>query len=205
MARGDRFPGTRPTMPAVDLHGRDGFALLARAFVELGAKEHLPALPTVGAHDVASALASASDLYRRGCRRRFCMVSLASWHRGRAGTGSSTDGPGSEALVISSTPAPPAASGGATVMQGWPVGRRDVPGGEGPPPDPAPVPPGRRGDLPVRREVRRACERSALEAALAEHRQESWRARRRDPSNHGSAPGWWLFQLGSFYFGFRMV
>ena len=57
------------------------------------------------------------------------MVSLASWHRGRAGTGSSTDGPGSEALVISSTPAPPAASGGATVMQGWPVGRRDVPGG----------------------------------------------------------------------------
>ena len=55
----------------------------------------------------------------------------------------------------------------------WPVGRRDVPGGEGPPPDPAPVPPGRRGDLPVRREVRRACKRSVLEAALAEHRQEA--------------------------------
>ena len=32
---------------------------------------------------------------------------------------------------------------------------------------------GRRGDLPVRREVRRACKRSALEAALAEHRHEA--------------------------------
>ena len=77
MARGDRFPGTRPTMPAVDLHGRDGFALLARAFVELGAKEHLPALPAAGAHDVASALEAASALVQAGVPAEV-MVKLAS-------------------------------------------------------------------------------------------------------------------------------
>ena len=120
-------------MPAVDLHGRDGFALLARAFVELGAKEHLPALPAAGAHDVASALASASALVQAGVRAEV-LVSLASWHRDRTGTGTSTDGPGSEALVISSTPAPPAASGRATVTQPATVGQlavATVPGGEG--------------------------------------------------------------------------
>ncbi|CAE7511741.1 unnamed protein product, partial [Symbiodinium sp. KB8] len=166
VARGDRFPGTRHTMPAVDLHGRDGFALLARAFVELGAKEHLPALPAAGAHDVASALASASALVQAGVPAEV-LVSLASWHRDHTGTGSSTDRPGSEALVISSTPPP------GSIGRGRNRRRSAVPGDEGPPPDPAPVPPGRRGDLPVRREVRRACKRSALEAALAEHRQEA--------------------------------
>ena len=118
MARGDRFPGTRPTMPAVDLHGRDGFALLARAFVELGAKEHLPALPAAGARDVASALASASALVQAGVPAEVSARGRRSATRSGADTG-------------------------------------------------------RRGDLPVRREVRRACKRSALEAALAEHRLEA--------------------------------
>ena len=176
MARGDRFPGTRPTMPAVDLHGRDGFALLARAFVELGAKEHLPALPAAGARDVASALAAASALVQAGVPAEV-LVNLATWYRDHAGgSGSSTDGPGSVALVISSTPARPAASGEATVPQPATAGHlavATVPRDSGPPPDPVPANPGRRGDLPVRREVRRACKRSALEAALAEHRRDA--------------------------------
>ena len=36
-------------MPAVNLLGQHGFSRLARAFVELGAQEHLRVLPTVGA------------------------------------------------------------------------------------------------------------------------------------------------------------
>ena len=175
MARGDRFPGTRPTMPAVDLHGRDGFALLARAFVELGAKEHLPALPAAGARDVASALAAASALVQTGVPAEV-LVNLATWYRDHAGSGSSTDGPGSVALVISSTPARPAGSGEATVPQPATAGQlavATVPRDSGPPPDPVPANPGRRGDIPVRREVRRACKRSALEAALEEHRRDA--------------------------------
>ena len=94
--------------------------------------------------------------------------------RERTKTGSSNDEPGCAALVISSTPAPPTASGAATLTRPVAVGALTVAtvhGGGGPPPDPEPVPPGRRGDLPVRRDVRR--KRSALEAALAEHRQEA--------------------------------
>ena len=152
-------------------------------------KEHLPALPAAGAHDVASALASASALVQAGVpadvvsesgvvasRPRRDRVYDRRARRRRLGYQLNTGPPDGTALVISSTPAPPTASGGATVTQPATAGQlavATVPGGAAPPPDPEPVPPGRRGDLPVRREVRRACKRSALEAALAEHRQEA--------------------------------
>ena len=102
-------------------------------------------MAAAGARDVASALASASALVQAGVP--------ASWRVWRR-----APGPGLR-------PTGPAAVGPLTVAT--------VHGGGGPPPNPEPVPPGRRGDLPVRRDVRRACKRSALEAALAEHRQEA--------------------------------
>ena len=49
-----------PSMPATDLSSHGAFARLARAFVEIGAAEHLPVLPKVGASDLDSAVALAS-------------------------------------------------------------------------------------------------------------------------------------------------
>ena len=49
-----------PSMPATDLSSHGAFARLARAFVEVGAAEHLPVLPKVGASDLDSAVALAS-------------------------------------------------------------------------------------------------------------------------------------------------
>ena len=61
-----------PSMPATDLSSHGAFARLARAFVEIGAAEHLPVLPKVGASDLDSAvaLASAAVAWLRESRRR---------------------------------------------------------------------------------------------------------------------------------------
>ena len=53
-------------MPATDLSSHGAFARLARAFVEIGAAEHLPVLPKVGASDVDSAVALASAAVAEG-------------------------------------------------------------------------------------------------------------------------------------------
>ena len=53
-------------MPATDLSSRGAFARLARAFVEIGAAEHLPVLPKVGASDLDSAVALASAAVAEG-------------------------------------------------------------------------------------------------------------------------------------------
>ena len=65
-------------MAAVNLAGREGFARLALAFVEIGAAEYLPALPTVGATDVNSALAKAGALVQAGVPAEV-VERLASW------------------------------------------------------------------------------------------------------------------------------
>ena len=120
------FPAHAPTMPAVDLHGRDRFALLARAFVELGAKEHLPTLPAAGARDVASALAATSALVQAGVPAEV-LVNLAAWYRDRAGSGSPTDGPGSRVGYQLNTGRPGSLGRGygESTGGGRPVGRRD--------------------------------------------------------------------------------
>ena len=74
------------TMPAVDLLGQHGFPLLAQAFVEIGAQEHLPMLPTVGAHDIATALAKASMVVQAGLPPTV-LEDLAAWHRRGGGPG----------------------------------------------------------------------------------------------------------------------
>ena len=53
-------------MPATDLSSHGAFARLARAFVEIGAAEHLPVLPKVGASDLDSAVALASAAVAEG-------------------------------------------------------------------------------------------------------------------------------------------
>ena len=55
-----------PSMPATDLSSHGAFARLARAFVEIGAAEHLPVLPKVGASDLDSAVALASAAVAEG-------------------------------------------------------------------------------------------------------------------------------------------
>ncbi|CAE7802957.1 unnamed protein product [Symbiodinium sp. CCMP2592] len=57
------------------------FGRLVRAFVELGASDHLPLLPTVGAVDVDSALARASALVTAGVPATL-LETLAGWRTG---------------------------------------------------------------------------------------------------------------------------
>ncbi|CAE7450229.1 unnamed protein product [Symbiodinium sp. KB8] len=114
-------------MPAVDLHGRDGFALLARAFVELGAIRNTSRL----------------------CQRSAPAMWHPPWHRGGAG-----GGPG-EFGVVAPRPrrdrvidrrarqrslgyqlntGPPGGLGrgnGDVAGDGWPAGRRDGARGRG--------------------------------------------------------------------------
>ena len=197
MARGDRFPGTRPTMPAVDLHGRDGFALLARAFVELGAIRNTSRL----------------------CQRSAPAMWHPPWHRGGAG-----GGPG-EFGVVAPRPrrdrvidrrarqrslgyqlntGPPGGLGrgnGDVAGDGWPAGRRDGARGRGSATRGLPADGvicrygGTSGERANARPLRRRW-RNIGRRPLPTSTRTSWLARRKGPSNHGSAPGWTCARRG---------
>ena len=169
-------------MPATDLSSHGAFARLARAFVEIGAAEHLPVLPKVGASDVDSAVALASAAVAEGvpaggvraAGRLACRPRPTGRRRCAAG------GPG-PLLPAGRTPSPPATvmipthmslvpAGGqeprpATVM--IPTSTTDRPRGDGPA---LPEKAASRPAIPIRREVRRASKRAAIEAALEENR-----------------------------------
>ena len=122
-----------PSMPATDLSSHGAFARLARAFVEIGAAEHLPVLPKVGASDLDSAVALASAAVAEGVPPEV-FEKLLAWRADRdlRAAGGAAGGPG---------PLVPAGKEAAS-----------------------------RPDIPIRREVRRASKRAAIEAALDENR-----------------------------------
>ena len=160
-------------------HG--AFARLARAFVEIGAAEHLPVLPKVGASDLDSAVALASAAVAEGVPPEV-FEKLVAWRADRdlRAAGGAAGGPG-PLLPAGGTPSPPATvmipthmrlvpAGGqeprpATVM--IPTSTTDRPRGDGPA---LPEEAASRPDIPIRREVRRASKRAAIEAALEENR-----------------------------------
>ena len=124
-------------------------------------------------------------------------MNLAAWYRDRAGSGSPTDGPGSVALVISSTPAGPAASGTATVSQPAAAGQlavATVSQEGGPPPDPVPVADGgtylceERSDGPASVRLSRRRWRNTGTRPWRTSTRTCWRARR-GPSSPGSHLG----------------
>ena len=168
-------------MPATDLSSRGAFARLARAFVEIGAAEHLPVLPKVGASDLDSAVALASAAVAEGVPPEV-FEKLLAWRADQnlraAGTAAAGPGP---LVPAGGTPSPPATvmipthlslvpAGGqesrpATVM--IPTSAADRPRGDGPA---LPEEAASRPDIPIRRDVRRASKRAAIEAALDENR-----------------------------------
>ena len=164
-------------MPATDLSSHGAFARLARAFVEIGAAEHLPVLPKVGANDLDSAVALASAAVAEGVPPEV-FEKLVAWRADRdlRAAGGAAGGPG-PLLPAGGTPSPPAtvmipthmslvpAGGQATVMM--PTSAADRPRGDGPA---LPEEAASRPDIPIRREVRRASKRAAIEAALEENR-----------------------------------
>ena len=168
-------------MPATDLSSHGAFARLARAFVEIGAAEHLPVLPKVGANDLDSAVALASAAVAEGVPPEV-FEKLVAWRADRdlRAAGGAAGGPG-PLLPAGGTPSPPATvmipthmslvpAGGqeprpATVM--IPTSTTDRPRGDGPA---LPEEAASRPDIPIRREVRRASKRAAIEAALEENR-----------------------------------
>ena len=170
-----------PSMPATDLSSHGAFARLARAFVEIGAAEHLPVLPKVGASDLDSAVALASAAVAEGVPPEV-FEKLVAWRADRdlRAAGGAAGGPG-PLLPAGGTPSPPATvmipthmslvpAGGqeprpATVM--IPTSTTDRPRGDGPA---LPEEAASRPDIPIRREVRRASKRAAIEAALEENR-----------------------------------
>ncbi|CAE7559110.1 unnamed protein product [Symbiodinium sp. CCMP2592] len=174
-----RFSAHLPVMgPRRGSHAAD-FGQLVRAFVELGAPEHLPLLPTLGAVDVESALARASALVAGGVPATV-LESLASW-RSRQVEGPpveparSLEGPRSAGPAPSTqlVPARPTLGTSATAIVPAAGHASASATGSQAIPSPATVsdrPAEKRRDIPARRDVRRACKRTALEAALPENR-----------------------------------
>ena len=85
-------------------HG--AFARLARAFVEIGAAEHLPVLPKVGASDLDSAVALASEAVAEGVPPEV-FEKLVAWRADRdlRAAGGAAGGPG-PLLPAGGTPSP---------------------------------------------------------------------------------------------------
>ena len=97
-----------PSMPATDLSSHGAFARLARAFVEIGAAEHLPVLPKVGASDLDSAVALASAAVAEGVPPEV-FEKLLAWRADQdlRAAGGAAAGPG-PLVPAGGTPSPPA-------------------------------------------------------------------------------------------------
>ena len=140
-------------MTAVDLSANGGFAQLARAFVDIQAQEFLPLLPAAGVRDLRGALADTGALLLAGVPEEV-LLRLAAWRPAPAG-------PGRDLLprpAVSQLAQSPGGPGGARAEQAAEEERQERPA---------------RGDIPVRRDGRRACKRTALQAALPENQVES--------------------------------
>ena len=132
-------------MTAVDLSANGGFAQLARAFVDIQAQEFLPLLPGGFATSGALLLAGVPEEV---------LLRLVAWRPAPAG-------PGRDLLprpAVSQLAQSPGGPGGAPAEQAAEEERQERPA---------------RGDIPVRRDGRRACKRTALQAALPENQVES--------------------------------
>ena len=140
-------------MTAVDLSANGGFAQLARAFVDIQAQEFLPLLPAAGVRDLRGALADTGALLLAGVPEEV-LLRLVAWRPAPAG-------PGRDLLprpAVSQLAQSPGGPGGAPAEQAAEEERQERPA---------------RGDIPVRRDGRRACKRTALQAALPENQVES--------------------------------
>ena len=118
-------------MPATDLSSRGAFARLARAFVEIGAAEHLPVLPKVGASDLDSAVALASAAVAEGVPPEV-FEKLLAWRADQnlRAAGTAAAGPG--ALVpAGGTPSPPATAMIPNTFELGTGGRAGAPPGDG--------------------------------------------------------------------------
>ena len=147
MARDPFPPGSR--MTAVDLSANGGFAQLARAFVDIQAQEFLPLLPAAGVRDLRGALADTGALLLAGVHE--VILRLVAWRPAPAG-------PGTDLVprpAASQLARPTLKPGGPPAEQAAEEERQERPA---------------RGDIPVRRDGRRACKRTALQAALPENR-----------------------------------
>ena len=140
-------------MTAVDLSVNGGFAQLARAFVDIQAQEFLPLLPAAGVRDLRGALADTGALLLAGVPEEV-LLRLVAWRPAPAG-------PGRDLLprpAVSELAQSRGGPGGAPAEQAAEEERQERPA---------------RGDIPVRRDGRRACKRTALQAALPENQVES--------------------------------
>ena len=140
-------------MTAVDLSANGGFAQLARAFVDIQAQEFLPLLPAAGVRDLRGALADTGALLLAGVPEEV-LLRPGAWRPAPAG-------PGRDLLprpAVSQLAQSPGGPGGAPAEQAAEEERQERPA---------------RGDIPVRRDGRRACKRTALQAALPENQVES--------------------------------
>ena len=137
-------------MTAVDLSANGGFAQLARAFVDIQAQEFLPLLPAAGVRDLWGALADTGALLLAGVPDEVILR-----------LGPAPAGPGTDLVprpAASQLAQPTLKPGGPPAEQAAEEERQERPA---------------RGDIPVRRDGRRACKRTALQAALPENRVES--------------------------------
>ena len=136
-------------MTAVDLSVNGGFAQLARAFVDIQAQEFLPLLPAAGVRDLRGALADTGALLLAGVPEEV-LLRLVAWRPAPAGL--------LPRPAVSQLAQSPGGPGGAPAEQAAEEERQERPA---------------RGDIPVRRDGRRACKRTALQAALPENQVES--------------------------------
>ena len=164
-------------MTAVDLSANGGFAQLARAFVDIQAQEFLPLLPAAGVRDLRGALADTGALLLAGVPEEV-LLRLVAWRPAPAG-------PGRDLLprpAVSQLAQSPGGPGGAPAEQAAEEERQERPA---------------RGDIPVRRDGRRACKRTALQAALPENwTAQSWLHLRRALFGPGSGHAWILRRPG---------
>ncbi|CAE7652917.1 unnamed protein product [Symbiodinium sp. CCMP2592] len=140
-------------MSAVDLSAGGGFAQLARAFVDIQAQEFLPVLPAVGVHDLRGALDNTGALLLAGVPEEV-LLRLGAWR------------PAPESSSRAPAPSP------AESRLALPPGEQGIQPAAPGDPESAQVQPV-RADIPVRRDGRRACKRTALQAALPELQAES--------------------------------
>ena len=142
-------------MTAVDLSANGGFAQLARAFVDIQAQEFLPLLPAAGVRDLRGALADTGALLLAAVPEEV-LLRLVAWRPAPAG-------PGRDLLprpAVSQLAQSPGGPGGAPAEQAAEEERQERPA---------------RGDIPVRRDGRRACKRTALRRPCRRTRSSLWR------------------------------